>query len=1490
MFLDDPELEMNAVYRWADWPERENLTGLDGKDIGIDLVGRLKSGEWVAIQCKCYTQDHRVEKKDIDSFLAVSGRDPFELRWIIATCNWSVNAETEIKGQKISVQRIDFQKYHDVPIDDPSSRQQHAQEARALWDIQNEAVENTVDGLTNYDRGQLIMACGTGKTFTSLRISERVVSDGGRILFLAPSIALVSQARREWLMYSNRQLRTLVVCSDSTAGRDSGEDIGISELACRVTTDPQKIARELDNADNEGVTCVIFSTYQSLQRVSEAQLSHLAPDFDLAVIDEAHRTTGVDHRSSAAESAGKKQSYFQLIHDKDALRSKKRLYMTATPRMYTIQSKTRLKSRGYDAIDMDDYGTYGHVFHRLTFKDAVEAGMLSDYRVIIMEANENDVTADLNNRIGVVASEELGPRQAFTIKDATRLLGTALAINGLARGVKEERPGVLTRVIGYANSISRSKTFAKALKLAELREAINPTVGSTAASVAFDAIDTADGASIGNSTRAKNPQADAAGNNNNNNSAVHIVSHLDASSSALERNLELSKLEKATAAEPRMLCNVRLFTEGVDVPSLDAVVFLDPRDSQVDVVQAVGRVMRKAHGKRFGYIIIPVSVPSGGNIFDVLESDSEGYETVGRVLRALQSHDGRLVEQPLKFVQVYSNDRKQTDTADPSCSAETAESGIQSILGLEDMSEKFYAKVIAASGLGSPGLLTSQNIEYVVKSAAGTFERAGVGEKMAAALDLPINDADMEGRRKDDGRDAGIREACTVAALLVANACLLHRRLVNVPHMLGLASLNGVGRSRDPNSILSEAWRAILKKDYSPIFEPALAVLASLPPKPVIDDAIKTIADCANSVADSLGTLGYDHAGPLYHRILEMATSDGAFYTNNVSALMLARLAISDDFTEWVHTDAVRSLRIMDPACGTGTLLMAALKTIKSRMNYENLNDASQIMIHRMLVEDCLCGLDINRHGIQLAACNLTLGAPTVDYDRMNLMTMRHGPQQQQQQQSQTTKTAAPNVKAGSLEILRASSGMGDTILEFIRGIHTMEDLQAEHVTKAAPTEFPLSGLDVVIMNPPFTDNTKRNRKFSPSVVKQMQANEIAIMRELKNRDPAAGKTIDMNSISTFFTPLADRLLDKQRGTLAKVMPVTACIGASGIEERKFLADRFHVERIVVSHDPKHPNFSHNTGIHECLMICRRSPHTQAAKPPTEFVSLRRMPKTAKEAEAAADAISSGSPGEWGISRNWPSERISAGDWSPVQWSDAGLAGAVLELESSELLEPVGVRHEIGPAGQRIHDAYEKCDQNDDGSVMIFDSISSKLRRTIHSAPESWHRPKRGEREKRLATIYWKQRSILLVAKKMDTISGRLTALYSDEATVGKGWTPVSVGGERTAKALAVWWNSTPARMMLLNRRSKKLTYPQWSLAHLKEIRIPKPGNPAWDALAETYDKVCDEEISPMSNADHPVRVMIDEAASKALNIDPAQLAKWREQLSREPTVQKSSR
>lgn len=1411
--LQEPEFEIDGIWRWTEWPEREELTGLDGRDIGIDLVARRTTGEWVAIQCKCYEERHTLGKGEIDKFLGGSQQEVYRLRWIVATCRWGPNAEKAIQNAHPQVTQIDFREYLNIQVE----KQDTKRPVQEPWPLQEEAIEDTVTGFANHDRGRLVMACGTGKTFTSLRIAEKIVEDGQRILFAAPTIALVSQARHEWLRQTTRTLQCIVVCSDPTAGgRNENEDIRISELECPVSTDPVEIA---DSLTGEGPTRVVFCTYHSLGRVTEAQENHNAPVFDLAIADEAHRTTGA--LLGERRSNGFRKVDFQEFHDEERLGARKRLYMTATPRIYTQRSKRKLAEQGVEVVDMDDYRVYGPEFHYLPFAKAVEHGMLSDYRVIVLGVSRASVTPGLRRRL-----EDLGTstqqKNAPTTNEMTRVLGVSLAVNGVTEGTVLEQPGKLPRTMAFANSISRSKWYATALMESEVLRATTRRMQ--------------DGRAM-----------------------KVIAKHLDASNSALQRNRELRALGQANRDdECRLVCNVKLFTEGVDVPKLDAVAFLDPRDSQVDVVQAVGRVMRKAPSKRFGYIIVPVIVEPGSDVASALERGTEGYQTVGRVLRALQAHDGRLAESPATFVKVYEQETSNGTPRPPGMVRDAHHGDIQQKLDLKEAEQGIYAQVAAASGLGRPGQLVADEIVDAVRYASAVLQEEGMEGPLAEALDLVPED------------DGGAKGICTIAALMLCNACLLQRRLRDEPEMKTILRLDRVAGAGNPREVLEIAWEAILEKDYAPVFQPALAALGALREGTAVDNAIRIIAECANRVADSLSDLGHDHAGPLYHRILGSAKSDGAFYTNNISAVMLARMTFGEDFVEWTDPDAVAKLRIMDPACGTGTLLMATLKTIKNRVfGRKEMSDADRNDLHRNLVEDVLCGLDINQHGIQLAACNMTLGAPTVDYARMNLFSMPHGPQ------------GGGSTRAGSLEILNAADDAQD-LRSVIAPVRSLDTLDADHVDQSDVIRFPLRELDVVIINAPFTDNRKRSRKFGPQAVKDMQRRELDIRNRLLERDPEAGGVITTNSISTFFTPLAERLLHPTRGVLAKVMPVTACTGASGKDERRFLAQRFHIERVVTTHDPKRISFSENTSIHECLLVCRRS---VGEKPPTEFVSLRRMPGNAEEAMEAADAIASGQAEGWGKTCMWPSDRISAGDWTPSQWYDGELAEIVRQLEEHEELVPAGSVLKTGATGQAAQDSWKRDSESAHPQrVFVFDSVSAKIRRTMLDAPEQAVVP--GGRRAHLYENVLQNSANLMLATRYNTVSGRVTALWSETPTFGFGWIPTKGIEIPHEQALCAWWNSTPGRLLLLNRRAKTLTYPKWSVDHLISLPCPKPEASGCRALAEAWQQTKSTPLLPLRHARKcTVRNAIDEAAAIALGVGPDVVAGWRRRLAAEPTI-----
>ncbi|CAA0127318.1 Putative DNA repair helicase RadD [Mycolicibacterium vanbaalenii] len=584
------------VWMWADWP------GRGGKpDTGIDLVAaESDTGALWAIQCKFYEPDHVLGKPDVDSFLSASGKHPFAHRLIISTTDrWGKNAEDAVEGQQIPVQRIGLADIAEAPIDwafaGPAERldlELALAPKRDPWPHQREAIDKVIAGFGEHDRGKLIMACGTGKTFTALKVCEQVVDDLGgtaKVLFLVPSISLLSQTLREWTAQCRTDLRAFAVCSDTKVSR-AVEDINPYDVPLPATTDPGTLVAQMEHRKRAKGLTVVFCTYQSINVIADAQTAGLA-DFDLVICDEAHRTTGVT-------LADGDDSNFVKVHDNSFLAATKRLYMTATPRLFA--EETKAKAAEYSAVlaSMDDEALYGPTFHRLGFGEAVERGLLTDYKVLVLTVDEKYIAGPLQQQLADVNSE-------LNLDDATKIVG---CWNGLAK-----RTG---KAVGGADFGADTRPMQRAVAFLRDIKSSKKLAGKFA--TVIDAYDQADDQLL---------RCD--------------VEHVDGTYNALERNHRLQWLKAPLADNQcRILANARCLSEGVDVPSLDAVLFLNPRSSVVDVVQSVGRVMRRAEGKQYGYIILPVGVPAGVAPSQAL-ADNRRFKVVWQVLQALRAHDDR---------------------------------------------------------------------------------------------------------------------------------------------------------------------------------------------------------------------------------------------------------------------------------------------------------------------------------------------------------------------------------------------------------------------------------------------------------------------------------------------------------------------------------------------------------------------------------------------------------------------------------------------------------------------------------------------------------------------------------------------------------------------------------------------------------------------------------------------------------------------------------
>ena len=615
--LTDPQYayRFKKVWMWDEFPGKNDL---GGGDTGIDLVALTIDGDYWAIQCKCYQETSLIDKPAVDSFLSTSSRTfkNEELKtvgfthrlWISTTNKWGPNATQAIKNQHPPVSRIHLHDLQDAPVDwEKMESGIHGEIARNirfdLRDHQKEALDKTHQNFKSADRGKLIMACGTGKTFTSLRIAENETNGNGMVLFLVPSISLLGQTLREWSTNAEEPINAICICSDPDISKKKTKDedtdtFSTVDLALPASTNPEEILKQLNSFKNKPGMTVVFSTYQSIEVIAKAQnviLKNGFSEFDMIICDEAHRTTGI-------KIAGFDESAFTKVHDNNFIKAKKRLYMTATPRLYNDEVKSKAAQAEAVLCSMDDTTLYGEEIYRIGFGEAVEKGLLTDYKVLILTLNDHDIPPAIQKMIADDNSE-------ISTDDASKLIGCINALSKQVLGdegiIKDSDPLPMKRAVAFCSNIKISK---------KITETYNSASDSYIDSLPKEKRDT----------------------------MVSIDSkHIDGSMSAPERDELLGWLKSdIEEGDCRILTNVRCLSEGVDVPSLDAVLFLSARNSQVDVVQSVGRVMRKSPGKKYGYIIIPVVVPSNISAEKGLD-DNERYKVVWTVLNALRAHDDR---------------------------------------------------------------------------------------------------------------------------------------------------------------------------------------------------------------------------------------------------------------------------------------------------------------------------------------------------------------------------------------------------------------------------------------------------------------------------------------------------------------------------------------------------------------------------------------------------------------------------------------------------------------------------------------------------------------------------------------------------------------------------------------------------------------------------------------------------------------------------------
>ena len=566
--------QIDEVWLWNDYPKRW------GADCGIDLVFTHKNGKTWAVQSKCVSPNNDIKKSEIDSFLSESNDSKIDGRLLIASTDGiGKNAQQVINRQEKQVVCFLLEQFRQSEIEFPSSMEELNQgrrkEKKTPRPHQIEAIEKVSEGIKTADRGQVLMACGTGKTLTSLWIKEKIKAE--QVLVLVPSLSLLSQILKEWNAEANESFKWICVCSDQSVAKDKSEDEWISntsEIGVPVTSETLEIKNFLDESGSK----VVFSTYQSAPLIVEAQEHRDTSPFDLVIADEAHRC------------AGKVSSAFGCVLDENKIQSKKRLFLTATPRVLSKQLKRSASENEIEVASMDDHSVFGEVLYQIKFSEAIEDDLLSDYQVVVVAVDDQMIRDQIENRDLVeISSNEL--------KTDAETLASHIA---LAKATNEYD---LQRVITFHGLVKGAKNFAEDHK--KVDEWMH---GS------------------GQSTR-----------------EIH-AEYVSGEMSSSERNKRINQLKNLSEGERRILSNARCLSEGVDVPTLDGIAFIDPRQSQVDIIQAVGRAIRKSENKTFGTIVIPVYLSEiSENINDQLLASK--FSGVWKIILALKSQDNSLMDE-----------------------------------------------------------------------------------------------------------------------------------------------------------------------------------------------------------------------------------------------------------------------------------------------------------------------------------------------------------------------------------------------------------------------------------------------------------------------------------------------------------------------------------------------------------------------------------------------------------------------------------------------------------------------------------------------------------------------------------------------------------------------------------------------------------------------------------------------------------------------------
>ena len=1658
------EWDIEQCHLWSEWPERAyHFPDTTNVDVGIDAVAiRRSDRQHIAIQCKSrqlneHGKGEPIAKDETDKFASASSNPEFWAeRWIVTNGDTPLSNNAQ-QALSMSVRPV---KIINIAIDLQQQRQTFTREEcphclpnpdrepriQTKSCMQDEVVAQSVRILKEHEqtesgglplgqaRGKIILPCGTGKTRISLRIIEELTQRGELSIVLCPSIALVAQIRREYLQHTTIGVRALAVCSDDTAANDPKKEgvrntakdptadnsyVSASEVKGNVTTNANEIAEWICQGQGGSDINVIFGTYQSGNKVSQA-LAMAEAKARVLVADEAHRTAGLRRKGTAKNDHISPEEQrirdFTLCHDNDAFPATYRVYQTATPRIYDT-SKTRSdKASDWIVRSMDDETIFGVELYRKSYVEAVRNGWLSDYRIIAMAVN--DPTAYIEANELALKTKSKG-RNALTSTNYLRGLAFALAMGG-ATQEKGNGEVVIKSCIAFMNTVDKSKNMAEDLQTRAVRDWVEKWLRE---------------------------------NRKDQRAANYTLEHLDATSNVTTRENAKLRLAEAGEQEPHGIINVGIFGEGTDSPSLNSVAFLEPRKSPIDVIQAVGRAMRTAPDKEHGYIICPILIPPNADPEEWLSTSDmdDGWQELGQILLALRAHDQRIEdeladllylyipnppEEQRTIVAVASGEEKRIQYRQHDGPPGKAQEAVERVLdgkstlvkefdpitelkpgaqpanehapmateegeplqngangeqlstyengglpigetkdavylpsqivtgkknedGTVDLRMDSVARTSSASD-GTPGLVdirkTKAKAKKMINEGAGIRLQTGdkqrarrrtreeMAEQSAIQMLLLSGMSDHGNAIKmnllsksglSDNRilrdlnilESSVKEAafhlnsdglsvaldkhfgldnlkqdtrkksadgCTIAALLMMNAAMLHQRISSGRWLSSISNLSTIKNDTNVVRRIGREWERIIRHDFRPVLEPALEAIYAIDETGKtggLERALRHIAAEAERIAETYADMGADHAGPLFNRVMGNQASDGAFFTRPTAASIAARLTLDAcGNADWSEARVWRDHKIVDLACGSGTLLAAMLTEMKRRAKERGASNDRLAELQKLGVEDTIKGLDINPVSLQLAASQLTTGNQEIRYRRMGLHRMPYGPHQDNPKR----------VSVGTLELLGQRA-----VIPRNNDLGLADDDIASHVTWSQSDDTELEDavstvMDtrIVIMNPPFTNRAKMGEKFPKETQKSMRSRADAMEEILVGADPGLLDFADKNSIGPLFVALADHVQKRPDGVVSMINPTIALSSTSGLKERQILAQRFYIRTVLTCHQPSNINMSQETNINESIVVMRR--HHDGPKLPTRFVHLDKMPVDESEVGDLHRCLLQCPQGQmsdgWGEVSLWPADRMEEGDWTPAIWRSPELAEAATTFANHPDLRAIGDEPglSVHATGQVLRGSFERAEHGTPGGFPILKSKGSEGQRVIRSKPDEHWIPKNrdggqlqlnGGSYPEADKILEKAGHLLITAGQRNSTS-RLTATADYEKYVGNGWMPVTGLSPEEAKATAVFVNSTIGRLQLMRNPGKTLAFPTYSAAEAGNIRIPNIKDARIrQTLADCWEHTKEMEVPQFRDGDCEVRILWDNAVAEALGWDPEELARLRRLLNNEPHV-----